>query len=87
VKQTIENGLPPKADFLKRYDRFDDAVQGIADMPDNTVDLLFRFLRQNEGKLSKRARENEFKAFSDAEVELAQNACVEAFPTGVDAGG
>jgi len=79
VKQTIENDLPRETNFLKRYDRFNDAVQNIADMPDATVDLLFRFLRQNDGTLSKRAREKEFKSLSDAEVALAQNAYTEAF--------
>lgn len=79
VKQTIENDLPRETDFLKRYDRFNDAVQNIADMPDAIVDLLFRFLRQNDGVLSKRAREKEFKNLSDAEVASAQNAYTEAF--------
>jgi putative ABC transport system permease protein len=31
-------------------------------MPQQTVDLLHRFLRQNQGQLSQRARENEFAA-------------------------
>ena len=32
----------------------------LIEMPDRMVDLLFRFLRQNEGRLSERAREREF---------------------------
>ena len=32
------------------------------------MDLLFRFLRQNEGALSKRAREREFSPLTDAEA-------------------
>jgi hypothetical protein len=43
-------------------------VQQMIDMPDRLLDLLFRFLHQNEGRLSKRAREKEFSALSDAEV-------------------
>lgn len=38
------------------------------EMPDRTVALLIRFLEQNEGKLSKRARENEFAKLTDEEV-------------------
>ena len=37
-------------------------------MPGRTVDLLFRFLQQNGGRLSKRAREQEFSRLTDAEV-------------------
>jgi hypothetical protein len=37
-------------------------------MPSQTVDLLFRFLKQNEGKLSARARTKEFKELSDKET-------------------
>jgi len=33
-------------------------------MPSHTVDLPIRFLRQNNGVLSKRAREKEFAALS-----------------------
>ena len=42
-------------------------------MPERTMDLLFRFLNQNEGKLSARAWRKEFAALSDTET-----ACVEA---------
>ena len=82
VQQTIEHDLPRETEFLKRYDRFSDAVQTIADMPDATVDLLFRFLRQNGGKLSKRGRENEFALLTDDEVDVAEHAYAEAFVNG-----
>ena len=37
-------------------------------MPASMVDLLFSFLRQNNGSLSKRAREREFGELTDAEA-------------------
>jgi hypothetical protein len=37
-------------------------------MPDAVVNLLFRFLRQNQGTLSKRARTREFSALTNEEV-------------------
>eukprot|EP01034_Spumella_vulgaris_P042083 gene42083-52168_t len=37
-------------------------------MPDRLLDLLFRFLRQSEGRLSQRAREKEFAALTDDEA-------------------
>ena len=37
-------------------------------MPDRTLDNLFGFLQQNRGRLSKRAREQEFAALTDDET-------------------
>src|SRR6056297_2923959 len=68
VQQTIERDLPEEAEFLRRYDEFRMGVESIVDMPDKTIHLLFRFLRQNDGKLSKRAREKEFAELRDDEV-------------------
>jgi hypothetical protein len=43
-------------------------------MPDNTVALLIRFLEQNGGKFSKRAREKEFEVLTEMEVfEIEKN--------------
>jgi hypothetical protein len=61
-------------DFLRRYDRFRERIQTIADMPGATIDLLFRFLQQNGGRLSKRAREQEFARMTDAEAASAEEA-------------
>lgn len=68
VAQTIEIDLPKEAQFLENYDRFDAAVQNIVDMPDRTVNLLFKFLEQTGGTLSARARSKEFEALSDKET-------------------
>jgi hypothetical protein len=68
VQRTIEHDLPREADFLASYDRFRRSIDRIVDMPDRTVDLLFRFLHQNDGRLSSRAREQEFARLTDAEV-------------------
>lgn len=54
----------------------------IADMPDRTMDLLFRFLRQNGGRLSKRARDGEFSELKDAEVRTLEESYAEIFPDG-----
>ena len=55
-------------DYLQKYDTMKTWLDYRFQMPDNTVALLIRFLEQNEGKLSKRARENEFSALNDEEV-------------------
>ena len=41
-------------------------------MPDRTIDLLSRFLRQNRGTLSKRARTGEFERLTADEVERVE---------------
>ena len=65
--RTIEHNLPEEIRFLERYDRMKAAVTERFDMPNHMVDLLVGFLGQNNGKFSKRAKEKEFKAFTDAE--------------------
>jgi len=67
VQKTIENDLPDEIVFLERYDQFKAQVEAIVDMPTFTVDLLFNFLNQNAGILSKRAREKEFLALTGEE--------------------
>jgi Fic/DOC family len=74
VKQTIEEDLPRETEFLKRYDQFRARIEAIVDMPERTVDLLFRFLHQNAGRLSRRAREGEFAQMTDPEVTSAEDA-------------
>lgn len=68
VRKTIEHDLPAEADFLRRYDRFRQQVEAFIEMPESLVDLLFRFLNQNGGELSKRARQKEFKELTDDEA-------------------
>jgi hypothetical protein len=79
VRKTIEEDLPRETEFLASYDRFRARVEQIADMPERTIDLLFRFLHQNKGKLSKRAREREFERMADDEVAAAEAAYAEGF--------
>ena len=68
VARTIDVDLPAEAKYLQGYDTFKRQVTDIVDMPDGTLDLLFRFLRQNNGALSKRGWEKEFAALTDDEV-------------------
>ena len=65
--------------FLMSHDRFRSLVGTIVDMPERTIDLLIRFLRQHGGKLSGRARKREFGALSGAEVAAIENAYAETF--------
>jgi hypothetical protein len=79
IQHTIEKDLPDEADFLQRYDRFCAGLSTIVDMPDRTMDLLFRFLHQNDGRLSKRAREKEFSRLDRAEVDKIETLYEQCF--------
>jgi hypothetical protein len=68
VQKTIEEDLPAETDFLRRYDRFRQTVDSLLDMPERSIDLLFRFLNQHRGRLSRRARDGEFEKLTDDEA-------------------
>lgn len=69
VKDTLENIIPAEIKYLTHYDQFKVYLDDEFEMPDKMVSLLIRFLEQNNGKLSRRAREQEFAALTDSEVQ------------------
>jgi hypothetical protein len=69
VRQTIEQDLPNETNFLRSFDTFRAGIERMIDMPERTLNNLFVFLRQNNGALSKRARENEFAQLTADEVQ------------------
>jgi hypothetical protein len=79
VRKTIEEDLPRETKFLARYDQFRSRIEAIVDMPDRTIDLLFRFLHQHGGQLSKRAREHEFAQLTETEATAIERAYQLAF--------
>lgn len=79
VQRTIAHDLPDEAAFLERYDSFKMRVEAIVEMPASMVDLLFNFLKQNNGQLSKRARAKEFVSLTNNEVEMFELAYQELF--------
>ena len=79
VEKTIKHHLPEETNFLRRYDQFRQQIDAIIDMPKRLIDLLFHFLRQNDGQLSNRAREKEFSALTDKEAERIEAAYRESF--------
>jgi Fic family protein len=79
VHDTIHNIIPQEVKYLEQYDRFKRFLDEEFEMPDKTVALLIRFLEQNNGKLSKRAREKEFPELSTAEIEKIEKQFLEIF--------
>ena len=82
VRKTIEEDLPSETAFLRNYDAFRGQVESIVEMPERTIDLLFRFLQQNGGILSRRARANEFRALTEDEAARIERAYAETMIAG-----
>lgn len=72
VDHTINKIIPDEVSFLQRYVALKAWLDDRFQMPDKTVALLIRFLEQNKGILSKRAKENEFAALTQAEVKAIE---------------
>ncbi len=79
VRQTIEQDLPNETSFLRNFDQFRAGIENMIDMPDRTLNKLFGFLRQNQGRLSKRARENEFAELTQDEVSKIEQLYKDSF--------
>ena len=79
VEETVNKTLPDEVEYLKKYDLLNEFIKNYIDMPDNLVDLLIRFLSQNDGKLSKRARTREFKTLTDSETQAIEIKFAEVF--------
>lgn len=79
VKETIDTIIPQEVDYLIRYEGFKNYLDNVFEMPDNMNALLVRFLNQNNGVLSKRAREMEFQELTNEEVQAIENKYSEVF--------
>ena len=77
VRETIEEDLPREVKYLESYDRFVAKIQTLFDMPNSKMDLLWRFLTQNDGRLSQRARAKEFSALSEDEASTIERMFVD----------
>ncbi len=79
VQQTVEIDLPGEVAYLGAYDHFSQTVLNEIDMPNSKIDLLHRFLKQNAGKLSQRARSGEFARLTDGEAAMIESAYAASF--------
>src|SRR3989304_8478908 len=68
VDYTIQKIIPEEVTYLQKYDAMKTWLDDRFQMPDKTVALLIRFLEQNKGTLSKRAKEKEFAQLTKDEV-------------------
>lgn len=68
IEDTVNNIIPTEIDYLSKFDLFKQYLDKEFGIPDKTIALLTLFLEQNEGKLSKRAKENEFSKLTNEEI-------------------
>ena len=79
VFDTINRIFPGEVDYILKYDEFKRFIDDKYEMPDKLVATLVRFLEQNNGKLSKRARSKEFSKLQDEEVSRIEEVFREVF--------
>jgi hypothetical protein len=68
VDYTINRIIPQEVEYLQKYDTLKVWLDDRFEMPDKMVAMLIRFLEQNNGTLSKRAQEREFKDLTSEEI-------------------
>jgi len=79
---TIKRVIPEEVNYLIQYDEFKKYMDDYFEMPDKLVATLVRFLQQNNGVLSKRAKEKEFKMLTDEEAKKIEVTFKEIFNNG-----
>ena len=79
VRQTVEKILPDEVRYLICHDHMKTFIETHFDMPDKLCETLIGFLRQGKGRLSKRAREGEFRALTDEETAALENHYADVF--------
>jgi hypothetical protein len=79
VQRTVEHDLPHELDYLRRHDEAMQRIMNLVEMPDQLAQSLITFIRQNDGRLGRRRRENEFAKLTDIEVSDIEAIIAEAF--------
>jgi hypothetical protein len=74
TEDTIKRVIPEEVNYLIQYDEFKKYIDTDFEMPDKLIATLVRFLQQNNGVLSKRAREKEFAMLTEKEVTKIEKA-------------
>jgi Fic family protein len=72
VADTVESIIPNEIKYLSNYDTFKRFLEDEFEMPDKLIALLVRFLEQNDGRISKRAQENEFSMLDPQEIKVIE---------------
>ena len=69
VEETINHDVPNELEYLKRRDEVMQKIMNIVEMPDQMADKFIMFMRQNDWKLPKKRRQDEFAKLTDQEAD------------------
>ncbi len=79
IKKTTDEIIPVEIIYLRKYDEMKSWLDNKFEMPNRLVSLLIRFLEQNNGILSGRAKRKEFSILTDKEIKQIENKYNECF--------
>lgn len=79
VQRTVDEDLPREIEYLRHHDEAIRRIMNAVEMPDRVAESLVRWIRQNNGTLSKKRREGEFQALRDDEVTLIEGIVRDVF--------
>jgi len=79
VRRAVEEDLPREIEYLRHHDEAMRRIMDAVELPDRMAENLVRYIRQNQGTLSKRRREGEFHKLRDDEVALIEGIVHDAF--------
>jgi Fic family protein len=82
VDTTVNETLPNEVDYLEKHEKVSGFISSLIDMPNRHVNLLVNFLEQEQGRLSKRARNREFAKLTEKECEAIESKYAEIFSSG-----
>ena len=79
VEETIERIIPEEIEYLEKYDLLTNVINSLVTLPDTKVDLMIKYLCQNNGKLSKRKKQNDFDELTEKEITIIEENYTEIF--------
>lgn len=79
VEKTIKETLPEELKYLSSFDKANQEVNEIVEMPDNKIKSLITFILQNENKLSKKKKDKYFEQLTDEEVKIIEDIILDFF--------
>jgi hypothetical protein len=79
VEETIKVDVPRELDYLKRHDRALNDITIAVEIPNRAAESFIMFMQQNNWKLPKGRRVDEFKELTDSEVAKLESLVQAAF--------
>lgn len=73
IEDTIKTIIPEEIDLLRKYDAFKEVIEEEIGLADNDIDLLSKFLRQNDGTLSQTKKTKFFEELNDEDIHLIES--------------